>query len=69
MRRPLAPTQRYARAIQRLAKARRQAARKGATADDQATLAVAEAACAQARRVAHYGEAGRAWPPEGFGRV
>ena len=69
MRRPLTPTQRYARAIQALAKARRHAARKTAGDAEATALAQAEAACAAARQRARSGEAARAWPPRGFTRV
>lgn len=47
---PLSPLQRYSRAVQALAKARRKAGRRTATAADQAAVTAAERACVAARQ-------------------
>lgn len=58
--------QRYSVALGRLAKARRRAARRGATAEDRERLATAEGIAARARHAAQR-EAGR--PPAGNAHV
>lgn len=59
----LTPLQRYARAVQALAKARRKASRRNATAADREAVARAEAVCVEVRRAAWAAEVARGPDP------